>query len=365
MKNIILLLAILTFLLITGCSSTCMEYRSATTAARSEKDLKRAEEWGLKALKSPECNPASNALTPYFLATEIYQKQKNYTEMVKMLNMAEQINPNQLLEEPYKLGEQSVETISEGVNAVREEIWSKLFNKSVTLFNKNKYNKAEKQLKLCLVIHPNRIETYPALVDVYKQNGKDDLVLEIVELGLNIDSKNSYLNMTKADLLTQNNDLETALDLYLKAIEYSDDPGPIMRKLLFIYIELGDNQKAIDYSNELMDKYPNDPDLYYNVGVLYQRLATEIYDSNLKVFNNTDKDSNPKNILNLYKSYKQARNYSYHSRDYFLQASDLEIKQNDSSLEAAKEMKKIMNNIDNLFIPSIKKTAQEVGVELK
>ena len=130
MKNLTILLLLPPLLHITSCSSTCMEYRSATTAARSEKDLKRAEEWGLKALESLECNPGSDARAPYFLATEVYLMQKNYAEMSKMLNMAEQINPNQLLEEPYKLGEQSVETISEGVNAVREEIWSKLFNKS-------------------------------------------------------------------------------------------------------------------------------------------------------------------------------------------------------------------------------------------
>ena len=93
--------------------------------------------------------------------------------------------------------------------------------------------------------------------------------------------------------------------------------------------------------------------------------GNEIYDINLIKFNNTDKDSNPEDIFNLYKSYKQAREYSYNSRDYFLQASDLEMEVNNSTLEAAKEMKKIMNNIDNIFIPSIKKTAQEVGVELK
>ena len=51
MKNITIILAINLFL--SGCASTCMEYRSATTAARTEKNLTRAEEWGLKAISSP------------------------------------------------------------------------------------------------------------------------------------------------------------------------------------------------------------------------------------------------------------------------------------------------------------------------
>ena len=66
MKNLSIIILSLILLLITGCASSCMEYLSATTAARSEKDLKRAEEWGLKALDSPECNPEKDALSPFF-----------------------------------------------------------------------------------------------------------------------------------------------------------------------------------------------------------------------------------------------------------------------------------------------------------
>ena len=147
-----------------------------------------------------------------------------------------------------------------------------------------------------------------------------------------------------------------------KAIVFSDDPGPIKIKLLNTYIELGENELAIDFSDELLYQYPDDPNIYYNVGVVYQRLSTEIYDGNLNQFNTMDLA--PEDILNLYKSYKQAREYSYNSRDYFLQASDLEMEENNSTLEAAKDMKKIMGNIDDIFIPSIKKTARAAGVEL-
>ena len=82
-------------------------------------------------------------------------------------------------------------------------------------------------------------------------------------------------------------------------------------------------------------------------------------------FINTNKDSSANQIINLYKSYKKAREYSYNARDFFLQASDLEIEENSSSLEGSKEMKKVMKNIDNIFIPSIKKTAREAGIELE
>ncbi len=364
MKNITILLLIFILFFINGCTSSCMQYRSATTAARSENNLQRAEKFGLDALGAAECNPDTNAWIPYFLAKEVYLVQKNYIQMAKMLNIAEETNPKQPLEYPYKLGETPIETIGEGVEALRDYEWGKLFNKAVILFNKKKYNKAEKQLKLCLVVHPDRIENYPALVDIYIQNENNDLALETIEAGINIDPKHSYLNRIKADFSYQNEDFETARELYRIAIENSDNPGPMMRKLLFIYIDLGENQQAIDYSNELMDKYPDDPDLYYNVGVLYQRLTVEIFDPTRDLFLITTVDSDPSTISEVYNSFKTARQYAYNSKDYFLQASDLELEENISTAEAVSEMRKLMDQIDDLFIPSIRETARSAGIEL-
>ena len=47
-----------------------------------------------------------------------------------------------------------------------------------------------------------------------------------------------------------------------------------------------------------------------------------------------------------------------------MQASDLEMEMNSFSLEGAKEMKKLMKSIDNLFIPSLKETANKAGINL-
>ena len=170
-----------------------------------------------------------------------------------------------------------------------------------------------------------------------------------------------YKNQTGRVIKT---DLIQAKESYLKAIEYSDDPNPIMRKLLFVYIDLGNNQKAIDYSNELLDKYPNDADLYYNVGVLYQRLTLELFDPARKLFLETTPESEPATIKGVYDSFKTTRQYAYNSKDYFLQASDLELDENLSTHEAVSEMRKLMDQIDEIFIPSIRETAHSAGIEL-
>ena len=46
--------------------------------------------------------------------------------MGEMLNIAEQRNPDQPLETPFKLGDTPVETIGEGVEAFRDQEWTKI-----------------------------------------------------------------------------------------------------------------------------------------------------------------------------------------------------------------------------------------------
>jgi len=364
MKNLAILLFIFVSLFINGCASTCMEYRSATTAARSEKNMKRAEEWGLKALRSPECNPSTDAYAPYFLATEVYLQQKRYAQMADMLTLAEQRNPDQPLETPFKLGDIPVETIGEGVEAYRDQEWAKIYNKAVDYIKNENIDKAKKEIEIAILIHPKKGENYSTLAAIYIENDNMEAALTISDRGLEADDTNSILHQLKGDLLTQKNDLEAAQVSYEKAIKYSDNPGPIMRKMLFVYIDMGDNQRAIDYSNELLDKYPNDEDLYYNVGVLYQRLTLEMFDPSRDLFLKTNVESSPETIREVYDSFKTARKYAYNSKDFFLQASDLELDENLSTRDAVSEMGKLMDQIDELFMPSIRETARSAGMEL-
>ena len=64
MRITILFLSILLF----SCSTSSVEYRTATTALRNDRDYNKAEEYALKAL---ELN-AEDALPAYFLAMEVY-----------------------------------------------------------------------------------------------------------------------------------------------------------------------------------------------------------------------------------------------------------------------------------------------------
>ena len=286
--------------------------------------------------------------------------------MAEMLDIAEERNTDQLLETPFKLGDIPVTTIGEGVIAYRDQEWVKIFNNAVDLIQKDKIEKAKEKIEIAILLHPSKGENYSTLAAIHLKNEDMDAALTTANRGLKADDTNSMLYELKADISVQKNELDSARDLYYKSIEYSDDPGPIMRKLLFVYIDMGDNEKAIDYSNELLDKYPNDANLYYNVGVLYQRLAKDIQERSKENFNRLNEMDIPSEVLinQVYAEFREVRKYAHNAKDYFYEASDLEQDENLDTKHAISEMKLAMNQMDDIFIPSIRKIAKTAGVVL-
>ena len=361
--KIINIFFIISILIVTGCVSTSMEYRSATTAARSEKNLKKAEEWGLKAL-SMEAD-SSNAHIPYFLAIEVYKPQKNWVKMAEMLDEAVRRNPTQQLERPIVIDRDNIFlTIEDGAKTYREEEWGKLYNLSVEYFQKNQFKLAMENLEIAIKMDPSRGESYGTLAALYLQKENQEGAKEIALLGIKNAPKYALNYQVLADIAIKSDNLDEAEKYYEKAIANTDEPGPIMRQLIFLYIDKGETQRAIDYSDVLLDKYPNDPDLYFNIGVLFQRLALDAFDPARELYLGLSEPPLPKDVIEVFTKFSNSRKYAYNARDYFLQASDLEIDADGSSGSAAKEMRKLMKQIDDIFIPSIREIARSQKIQL-
>ena len=90
LKILTLLLLFIVLWSCVGSNATTMEYRSAKTSVRSENNLIKGEELGLKALAMPEHQ--NDAQVAYFLAIEIYKPKKKWEKMNEMLNLALSIN---------------------------------------------------------------------------------------------------------------------------------------------------------------------------------------------------------------------------------------------------------------------------------
>jgi len=358
-----------------------MEFASAKSAARTEKNLSRGEEWGLKALDIP--SDSTNALVPYFLATEIYKPQERWEEMAEMLDEAIKRNPKQKLEKPKFLvpleeitkensDKMIIETIGEGVNVYREDAWGMIFNQALELME-NDDPTALKKLNLCIKMDPIRIETYTALVQYNVGKGNLKSAREYIEKGLNI-KKSSILYEMNAKLLLsefQNNgdknSLKEAEKMYLKAMDLVVEDTEILLKLkkqlIFVYIDMNKNQQAIDISNELLNIYYDDPDLYFNIGVLYQRLATNLYDEATKLYSALNNGDTTIEIELMYQNFLNAMNYAQQSKEKFLEANDLET-EDTGSREAAAEMRKLVKQIKEIYIPSVKEMGKLQGLNL-
>ena len=92
-RNIIISLILFMFWSCAGSNATSMEYRSATTAIRSERNFEKGEEYALKALNL-EIHQ-NEARVAYFLAVEIYRPRKDWVRMNDMLELAMQKNPGE------------------------------------------------------------------------------------------------------------------------------------------------------------------------------------------------------------------------------------------------------------------------------
>ena len=354
----------LAVLILTGCVSSSMEYRSATTAARSEKDLKKAEEWGLKALAIRA--DSTNAHIPYFLAIEVYKPQKNWIKMAEMLDEAVRRNPTQQLERPIIIDRDNIFlTIEEGVKTYREEEWSKLYNSSVELYQKDEFESAIQNLDIAIKMDSSRGESYGTLAALHLQSKNKEKAKEIALLGISNAPRYALNYQVLADIAIKAKNLDEAEKYYEMAIASTNDPGPAMRQLIFLYIDKGEIQKAIDYSDVLLNKYPNDPDLYFNIGVLFQRLALEAFDPAREMYLALSEPPLAEEINHAFNQFSGSRKYAYNARDYFLQASDLEIEGDGGSGRAAKEMRKLMKQVDDIFIPSIREIARSHNMELE
>ena len=338
-------------LILAGCASESMEFTTAKTALRSEKDFVRAEEWLKKALKAD----TTDAMVAYVYATEILKPQKRYKKMASMLDLASKRNPNQQLETPFMWEEKPIITIKDGVQAYKEQEWTIIYNSAIDFYQNNELDKAIDLLETALLFLPNDGSTYGTLGALYIEKKELNKAGTILNKGLSIDSNNPSLLEISATYFVQIKDFVNAEKILIKALNLSKSPGNILRQLVFVQIDLEKYESAIEYSLQALRDFPNDPDIYYNVAVLYQKMGINKFDvAREQYLNISNKENKDSKILNsIYKDFKDARTFFVDSKDYFLTVTDLNP-DDEISYDAVKEIKKMLKQLDELFIPSVR-----------
>jgi len=283
-----ILFMLLIFAIATGWGSrnaTTMEYRSAKTAARSERDLNRAEEFALKALNMEE--HSNDASVAFFLATEVYKPKKKWKEMNEMLDLALKINPEQKLKGFSALKSRKKEIVKDAIGMYKEELWVNIFNSGFSKYDRGKIDGALEDFMLASTIL-TKIENYLALADIYLQTDSPEKAIENLNIALEMDPNNFDVLISLANHYYGQSDFEQAMDYYNQAIDGAEDgesKNNVLRMMLDLNIELKNYDRAFEIKEELEIAYRDDADFMYTIGVLYQNLAANLYDEANDQFN--------------------------------------------------------------------------------
>ncbi len=347
-----------------GTNATTMEYRSATTAVRSERDLKKGEEYALKALYMPE--HANDARVAYFLAIEIYKPRRNWEKMNEMLDIAITRNPNQKLERPFRLDDGTiVTTIAESTTIYKEQVWMNLFNQTVELVDAERYTDAINKINLAKSVL-KKTDNYITSCLLNIQINDMMAAKEDLDNAIKMAPNNARVLEIAGDFAQNEEDFESAISFYKKAINLAGKKSVIIEKLIFIYVEKELYDDAIDLSATLIDENPDDPDIYFNVGIIYQRLASKLYDDSVSLWKEITQQAKPNedDIQLIYVNLKKTLEMVRQALGYFMDSSMLEEEENSETEKAMDEMKRTRKTINDIYLDSIRQIAKENEVEL-
>ena len=375
-KNIIILLILFMFWSCAGSNATSMEYRSATTAVRSERNFSKGEEYALKALDL-EIH-ANEARVAYFLAVEIYRPRKNWDKMNNMLDLAMQKNPEENLERPMRLDDGKVlKTIADAVPVYKEEIWMNSFNKTVSLVDAQKFEAALEEINFAKSIL-EKSDNYITSTLINLQLARDksnnkymDSAKKDLNKALELDSNNYRALQIYGDLEFDAGNFKNARDYYQKALNNTKNEviiSDLKQGLIYIHVELKEYDKAISLSDEVLAGNPDNADIYFNVGVIYQRLSNTFYEELIEKYKQiTSSDSvSSEAIKTIYQDAQKTLKMVNLAKDYFMDASSLEIDdinagQNNNAIS---DMKRLRKNIKDVYILSIEKIAKDNNITL-
>ena len=363
MKKIIYLFTILLF----ACSgSSSVEYRTATTALRNDRDYNKAEEFAKKAL---DVNPG-DALPAYFLAMEVYgassSPKKDYKQAAYYFEQAKEIDAldgqDQKLEAPktVMIGEgdsKELKTIKEAIEYYSYNLWAESFNQGISLIGVGDNNKAIELFIVAVTLQPNEPKTYNALSTLYYESGDYIQSGEYANKALELDNTMSALWSIKGSIAIENNNTILAEEMFRKAYdmaiqnrESAENLSGHMSRLFDILFKNNKKDEALLLSEKLIESDPENIDLYRNAGAVYQNILND----NLFAANDGLANLNTLNEIeleNLKVQFTDCINFAQKARENFLMCSELELDELESQVyyDESKKLKSRINEIKRII----------------
>lgn len=140
--------------------------------------------------------------------------------------------------------------------------------------NNEEYQKAEDILLDALSIDQHNIEAYKILAEVYRYRKEYDQAKETLEYLLKLThDDDAAVYSSLADLAHQRGNLKQAEDDYQKSISISDDNYLHFLSLAEVYLDLDEQNKALETAQRAQILAPNNPkvlDFLINISIIMQ-----------------------------------------------------------------------------------------------
>ena len=364
---------ILIALFLTNCASgpSSVEFTSAKTKARSERNLKDAENYALQAL-SLEAH-AQDAQVPYFLATEIYKPQKNWTKVVEMFDEAMKRDPEAMLLQPLMYNNEPIYKMQDQINIYyKNELWFILFNQAVKMYEDDYTNpEIVKLLDLAMYVDPNNVKAYILLATTYNNNDNLNAAKELINNALKLDSlpieEKARVCSILAEFYKQENNYSEGINSYKQAYDlYNtiDDTEGVMSSMVGILglnLLLEDWLKSIQWAEKIYEDFylvseENEIDILFNISLAYNNAASSYYNVAGKVFNSDNPTRSA--LQESMNNYNIAFEYFDIARDFFMELEDMG---SENGAAMAIQVKDYMDLIEDTQIPFVQKQLDSIN----
>ena len=364
---------ILIALFLTNCASgpSSVEFTSAKTKARSERNLKDAENYALQAL-SLEAH-AQDAQVPYFLATEIYKPQKNWTKVVEMFDEAMKRDSEAMLLQPLMYNNEPIYKMQDQINIYyKNELWFILFNKAVKMYEDDLTDpEIINLLELAMYVDPNNVKAYILLATTYNINENLNAAKELINNALKLESleveEKARLCSILAEFYKQENNYSEGIDSYMQAYDFYksiDDTDGVMSSMVGILglnLLLEDWLKSIQWAEKIYEDFylvseENEIDILFNISLAYNNAASSYYNIAGEVFNS----DNPTRaaLQESMNNYNIAFEYFDIARDFFMELEDMG---SENGASMAVQVKDYMDLIEDTQIPFVQKQLDSIN----
>lgn len=180
-------------------------------------------------------------------------------------NMSREMGQHFALAESLKIQPK----FQEEIQKMRAEKWLQVFNQGAKAFNEQKLDTALEKFTTCTILDPQDYRGFMNVGRVYSLEGENDKAISYLKEGLKLAPDTLNLLGLYAVTLHNAGKTEEALEVYLKILQKDSTDISALNNIVSIYVLKKDFDKALLFSQKLIEADSSFKDAYFNAGTIY------------------------------------------------------------------------------------------------